>query len=129
LAALTAAIHPALVEIRRHLTDQAAACATGTVTLSDLGDRYEACRRADQRLVLVRRFWRWYADRFDQRRDPATAAVLRAADEIVWSCWEPIGARRAQAGATDMYRGRPDRYRRTGRSTPHRPAGLGPGTP
>jgi hypothetical protein len=52
---------------------------------------YFACRREDQRLLHVRRLWRWYADKLDQRAgppgDPAVKA-LRAADELIWSCWK-----------------------------------------
>ena len=51
------------------------------------GDAYEECRRVDRRVVRLRRLWRWYADRFDQRLDDALAPTLLAADEVVWSCW------------------------------------------
>jgi hypothetical protein len=34
--------------------------------------------------VLVRRLWRWFADKYDQRDDPDQARLLLAADEVVW---------------------------------------------
>jgi hypothetical protein len=57
---------------------------------------YAACRREDKRLQHVRRLWRWYADKLDQRAadreeqagNAATIQTLRAADELVWSCWK-----------------------------------------
>jgi hypothetical protein len=58
---------------------------------------YETCRRLDRGTLLARRLFAYYRDRFDQRRDPLLGSVVRAADEIVWSCWaEPF--RRAGGG-------------------------------
>ncbi|MEV4512632.1 hypothetical protein AB0K00_27135 [Dactylosporangium sp. NPDC049525] len=49
------------------------------------------CRDNDQRVELVRKLFEHYRTRFDQRDTPAAGDVLRAADEIVWSCWaEPF---------------------------------------
>jgi hypothetical protein len=57
----------------------------------DDGAVYVQCRLADERLHYVRRLWRYYADKFDQRAgpedDPRTQ-TLRAADEVIWSCWK-----------------------------------------
>lgn len=53
-----------------------------------IGAVYAASRRADARGAFIRRLWRWYADRFDQRHDPADAHVLAAAEEVVWSVWK-----------------------------------------
>ncbi|MGD9525769.1 hypothetical protein [Pseudonocardia sp.] len=47
---------------------------------------YERCRAADHRISLVRRTHEWYAAKYDQRLGSA-ATVLRAADEVVRSCW------------------------------------------
>ncbi len=47
---------------------------------------FALCRRLDGDLVVVERLWRLLAERFDQRRDPARAPVLRAADDLIWSC-------------------------------------------
>jgi hypothetical protein len=51
---------------------------------------YEECRQADERLLYMRRLWRWYADKFDQRsgEDDPMARTLCAADELIWSCWK-----------------------------------------
>jgi hypothetical protein len=52
---------------------------------------YAECRQADTRLHYVRKLWRYYADKFDQRAGPEgdpMAQTLRAADEVIWSCWK-----------------------------------------
>jgi hypothetical protein len=65
---------------------------TGKIDLSgDAAAVYSECRQADERLHYVRRLWRYYADKFDQRTGPEDDAVtrtLRAADEVIWSCWK-----------------------------------------
>src|SRR5262249_13799819 len=50
------------------------------------GAIYEACRTFDLRLLWVRRVWQFFREKFDQR-DSELADTLRAADEIVWSCY------------------------------------------
>lgn len=62
-----------------------------------LGDgvgAHEACRALDSDMAFVERLWRHYKDRLDQRAVDATAAVLRAADEVIWSSY---GLARAMA--------------------------------
>src|SRR4051794_10645653 len=46
---------------------------------------FELYRDVDAQVVLVRRLWRWFADKYDQRDDPDQARLLLAADEVVWS--------------------------------------------
>ena len=56
-----------------------------------LGMVYEECRAEDHRLLHARRLWRWYADKLDQRTgsaDDVGVQALRAADEVIWSCWK-----------------------------------------
>lgn len=48
---------------------------------------YARCRHLDDCLVLARRLFRWYAEKYEQRHDTTTGATLRAADALVWSCW------------------------------------------
>ena len=56
-----------------------------------VGIVYERCRAADNRLGLVRRTHEWYATKYDQRADARLADTMRAADEVVRSCWrEPF---------------------------------------
>jgi hypothetical protein len=64
---------------------------------TDITTVYQQCRRQDERLLHVRRLWRWYADKLDQRagfndqnaaEKGDTASALRAADELIWSCWK-----------------------------------------
>jgi len=52
-----------------------------------VGEIYDNCRENDKRTAHVLRLWRFFADKFDQRFDPAEAAALAAADEIGWSCF------------------------------------------
>lgn len=52
---------------------------------------YAECRQADERLHYVRKLWRYYADKLDQRSgaaDDQITRTLRAADEVIWSCWK-----------------------------------------
>lgn len=58
---------------------------------ADVATVYAECRQADERVHYVRKLWRYYADKFDQRAgsgDGQTARTLRAADEVIWSCWK-----------------------------------------
>ena len=82
LQSLSDVLQPACAEIR----DQLLICGDD----GSVGDAYEQCRRADRQITLLRRLWRWYADRFDQRHDRALEDALRAADEIVWSSWREM---------------------------------------
>jgi hypothetical protein len=57
----------------------------------DTGEVYAKCREADERLHYVRKLWRYYADKFDQRagsEDDVGTRTLLAADEVIWSCWK-----------------------------------------
>jgi hypothetical protein len=48
---------------------------------------YAQCRVLDRRLLWVRRLWTYFQSKFDQRYDDKLKDVLRAADDIVWSCY------------------------------------------
>ncbi|MDG6103073.1 hypothetical protein Daura_16325 [Dactylosporangium aurantiacum] len=48
---------------------------------------YARCRHLDDCLMLARRLFRWYAEKYEQRHDATAGATLRAADALVWSCW------------------------------------------
>jgi len=51
---------------------------------------YGECRLYDLRVVWLRRVWEFFSEKFDQRDDPALGPVLRAADEVVWSCFREV---------------------------------------
>ncbi|WNG60509.1 hypothetical protein F0U59_41755 [Archangium gephyra] len=53
-------------------------------------DFYEACRLMELRVLWLRRTWRFFRERFEQRDDAIMARILRAADEVVWSTWQPV---------------------------------------
>lgn len=83
LNTLHGVLHQALRGLGSRLDGVAATGAVGSV--------YEACAEIDGAAAWVRRVWEYYRERFDQRDDPRWAAMLRAADEVVWSCYaEPM---------------------------------------
>ena len=56
--------------------------AAQATAIADFG----GARGVDGDVAVVERLWRYLADRFDQRRDPALAPTLRAADDVIWAC-------------------------------------------
>ncbi|HEV3170985.1 MAG TPA: hypothetical protein VGZ32_11625 [Actinocrinis sp.] len=48
---------------------------------------YGAFRSLEASLLRVERVFSWYADKYDQRERADAGEVLRAADELVLSCW------------------------------------------
>jgi len=48
---------------------------------------YARCRVVDKRILWIRRLWTYFQSKFDQRDDEKLKRVLRAADDIVWSCY------------------------------------------
>ncbi len=58
-----------------------------TPTSGPVGEVYERCGEVDRRALIVRRFWQFFATKWDQHDDPELGAVLDAAGEVVWSCW------------------------------------------
>ena len=63
---------------------------TGGDSAGTLGEAFARCADLDKRGDWLRRVWRAYASKLDQRSDPAVASVLAAADELVWSAWRPL---------------------------------------
>lgn len=57
------------------------------------GDLYQQCLRRELQVLWLRRLWRFFRERFDQRDDDVMGPVLRAADEVVWSTWYPVMSR------------------------------------
>lgn len=53
------------------------------------GEFAEQCRRHELRLLWLRRLWRFFRERLEQREDTRLGPLLRAADEVVWSAWRP----------------------------------------
>jgi hypothetical protein len=51
---------------------------------------YEECLWVELRILWLRRLWRFFRERFDQRDDAVMGPILRAADEVVWSTWQPV---------------------------------------
>jgi hypothetical protein len=74
--------------------EQAASAIGQPLSSMDLGrpstDFYDDCRLYELRLNWLQRLWRFYRDRFDQRDDERLGPVLRAADEVVWSCHRSV---------------------------------------
>lgn len=63
------------------------------------------CKDLERRAALVRRLWAWFAEKFDQRDDPALRELLAAADEVVWSCWREVFDSAELSGAPVAERG------------------------
>jgi hypothetical protein len=80
-----------LAELTRNLINILISDTSKIDLTEDAGSVYAECRQADEQLHYVRKLWRYYADKFDQRagsaNDPMTR-TLRAADEVIWSCWK-----------------------------------------
>ena len=51
---------------------------------------YADCRLLDLRILWLRRIWYFFKEKFDQRDDTLMGPLLRAADEVVWSCYHQI---------------------------------------
>ncbi|MEQ9075883.1 MAG: hypothetical protein RLP09_18645 [Sandaracinaceae bacterium] len=75
------------------LRDDAEAVAGATTE-----DVYEACRTLEEDLAWLQRLWDYFRQRFDQRDDPDLQALLRAADDVAWSCYSPAVRRAEQMG-------------------------------
>lgn len=56
-------------------------------TAASEADVYEECRLFDLRILWLRRVFRFFRDKFEQRDDSVVGPVLAAADEVVWSCY------------------------------------------
>jgi hypothetical protein len=76
LASLETTLSDALTRIDTLANDHSA---------GDLRGTYDYFRELDHQVTLVRRIWRWFADKYDQRDVESMAPLLRAADEVVWS--------------------------------------------
>jgi hypothetical protein len=66
---------------------------TNTGPALSLGALYQECARHDRRIIWLRRAWDFYREKFDQRDDPRLQACVRAADEVLWSCYKPFFSR------------------------------------
>jgi hypothetical protein len=51
---------------------------------------YTDCQTYDLGLLLLRRVLDYYQDKYDQRDDPRFEAAVKAADEVVWSCYAGV---------------------------------------
>src|SRR5215469_340244 len=56
----------------------------------DAASVYGEFGRADREILWLRRVWYYFRDKFQQRTDPRFGDLLRAADEVVWSCHRPF---------------------------------------
>jgi hypothetical protein len=60
------------------------------------GDLFRRLAVDDRRIIWIRGVWDYFRQKFDQRDDDTLRPVLRAADEVVWSCYRPFFANRAK---------------------------------
>jgi hypothetical protein len=58
---------------------------------TEMEEFYGLCRDYDEAMVWLRRIWEYFREKLDQRLpDRASGSVLRAADEVVWSCYRQV---------------------------------------
>jgi hypothetical protein len=56
---------------------------------SPVGEGYAVCTRTERQIAWLWRAWDFFRSKFDQRLNPEYRDTLRAADEVVWSCYRP----------------------------------------
>ncbi len=56
---------------------------------TDTRKLYRLSQEFEERLLWLRRAWEFFKEKFDQRNAPGTKDILKAADEVVWSCFHP----------------------------------------
>jgi hypothetical protein len=81
LNALTGVLENALTRLKPEV--DALTTAAGITSVAKV---YDQCRTYEKRIIWIRRLWRYFQDKFDQR-DTSFADTIFAADEIVWSCY------------------------------------------
>ena len=64
----------------------------GAANLSVLssGAAYAKCNQYDQIVIWLWRVFNYFREKFDQRDHPILQGSLRAADEVLWSCYKPF---------------------------------------
>lgn len=71
------------------------------LTVDVEGDEvYTRCRLFDLRTLWLRRVWQFFKEKFDQRDDLSAGPLLRAADEVVWSCYRQVFAELSKVQAS-----------------------------
>ncbi len=58
---------------------------------------YSECGRIERQTIWLWKVWYYFRDKFDQRLDPRFRDTLRAADEVIWSCYRPYFKMRGPA--------------------------------
>jgi hypothetical protein len=53
---------------------------------------FATCREYDRAVVWLERAWEYYREKFDQRDDPQLGSLVKAADEVIWSCYRQVFA-------------------------------------
>lgn len=56
----------------------------------EVGEVYRACRDLEEAALCFQRLWEFFKSKFDQRNDERVKLLLRAADEVVWSCYHGV---------------------------------------
>jgi hypothetical protein len=62
----------------------------------EIGAFYDSCRDFDEAAIWLQRLWGFFKAKLDQRDDDAYKGLLKAADEVVWSCYHAVMARARQ---------------------------------
>ncbi|HKU77101.1 MAG TPA: hypothetical protein VJR02_24530 [Pyrinomonadaceae bacterium] len=54
------------------------------------GEAYAKCNKYDKVIIWLWRVFNYFKEKFDQRDHPILQESLRAADEVLWSCYKPF---------------------------------------
>lgn len=58
---------------------------------SEVGLFFDRCRDVDMATLWLQRVWEFFKEKFDQRKDDQRKdQLLKAADEVVWSCYRQV---------------------------------------
>jgi hypothetical protein len=57
-----------------------------------IADVYGKCVKIEKQITWLWRVYHYYRDKFDQRSDPRYGDTLKAADEVIWSCFRAFFA-------------------------------------
>ena len=57
---------------------------------AEVGEVYEQSREYEEAVIWVERLWGFFREKIDQRDDKRLKDLLRAADEVVWSCYRQV---------------------------------------
>ena len=89
------AIHDAVAVAAKVIADDLHNADLNTLSV---GEAYARCAQYDQLIIWLWRVFGFFRAKFDQRDDPILQNTLRAADDVLWSCYKPFFQKPKMAG-------------------------------